>query len=1050
MRVFSTLLKIFAAFALVGVIAFGIGYYVLFNVGLNKDPDGKFNRNTILETLSGETRVFYRDGEKRLGAFFDANHRIYVPYGEIPENIVNALVAAEDARFFEHHGFDLKGFLRAMLVNLKAGSLRQGGSTLTQQTVKNIFGREERSVMEKVKELRDAIRLERHFTKEQILEFYLNQFHVAGSGKGVAIAAQYFFNKELKDLTLAECAFIAGSVKGPFNYDPFAQRNEERKERALKRGEERVKYVLSRMLEDGYISKEDYELALAKPLSFEHGTFRYSVSTSLALIEEKLNSDFYQTIFEKEGIEDWRRAQLEIISTIDADYQDAAKRALQANISDLQLRLGGFALPTAEKPNRALKARIGDYLYGSLDSATYGKDGSLESLYLSFGQIKGVVEKSALDSLEKMVKSKPEKILAAKLGKGSVLLVSVLDSIAVNGFFRCKLETEPVLQGAIIALQNGEVLASQGGFHNTGFDRSFKAMRQFGSSWKPLLFALAFQYGWNYLDEIENDFNVFQYGNQFYFPRPDHKNKGDRVSIAWAATRSENIASIWLLEHLFDKLSLEDFENVLEQNNYAMLSDETSKTYFERLRDSLGLILKEQVKQEIQFEIAKEKFVNKLLTENNLEKARAVQNLWFGLGAELAKKSAKTNDLKEKLSHNYKHYESILRTRRLAENDSANILQSPDSIILYPHFSLADFTEFSLLVEPTSEEINYLSPEYLRYWPDFKRSLAMADFSRFLHEIGIQSKLQKVQSMVLGANEVSLAEMTVAYETILGGKVFKGKDSDWGEPILIKEIKNSEGKIIFKNEIESKNILSDTVTSQMAAILHSVFENGTARSQYNNISLTSDEGRRLHFPAMGKTGTTNDFRNVAFLGALPEFNETKNGFAVDSVLAIGSYVGFDNNKPMKSGRTRIAGSSGGLPQWSAFAKDILKLRKDKEHVDFLSIQNLKTGKIPLVYTNLRGDLQVDAISGLASTSESEGYKTLPWLEVPGFVPPKMQEAAANAAAIGGFLTALPTPNIPQDSSLAQETFDTASFILPEENFEPIESENDFVPIEVEF
>lgn len=109
---------------------------------------------------------------------------------------------------------------------------------------------------------------------------------------------------------------------------------------------------------------------------------------------------------------------------------------------------------------------------------------------------------------------------------------------------------------------------------------------------------------------------------------------------------------------------------------------------------------------------------------------------------------------------------------------------------------------------------------------------------------------------------------------------------------------------------------------------------------------------------------------------------------------------------------------------------------------------MKTGKIPLIYTNLRGDLQVDAISGLASTSESEGYKTLPWLEVPGFVPPKMQEAAAEAAAVGGFLTALPTPV--QDSSLAKETLDTASFVLPEENFEPIESENDFVPIEVEF
>lgn len=1048
MKFIFTLFKIFAAFALVGVLAFGVTYYVVFNVGLDKDPEGKFNHDTILESLSGETRVFYRDGEKRLGAFFDANHRIYVPYGDIPENIVNALVAAEDARFFEHNGFDLKGFMRAMAVNIKSGSLRQGGSTLTQQTVKNIFGREERSVMEKVKELRDAIRLERHFTKEQILEFYLNQFHVAGSGKGVAIAAQYFFNKELGDLTLAECAFIAGSVKGPFNYDPFAQRNTERRERALKRGEERVKYVLSRMLEDGYITKEDHDNALAKPLQFEHGTFRYSLSTTLALIEDKLNSDYFQKIFEEEGIEDWRRGQLKIVSTIDADYQEAAKRALQANISDLQLRLGGFALPSAARPNRALTARVGDYLYGSLDSASYDEKGALKSLYLSFGQIKGIVEKSSLDSLEKRVKSKPEKILAAKLGKGSVLLVSVLDSIAVNGRFRCKLETEPVLQGAIVALHGGEVYASQGGFHNTGFDRSFKAMRQFGSSWKPLLFALAFQYGWNYLDEIENDFNIFPYGNQFYFPRPDHKNKGERVSIAWAATRSENIASIWLLEHLFDKLSLEEFTEVAEKNGYLPIPNEESKQYFERLRDSLGLILKARVKEEIQFEIAKEKLVQKAYSENSPEKARAFQNLFFGIGAESAKKNAKTKELKNMLSHNYKNYENILREHRLAETDSLGV--SPmDSVVLYPNFTLADFQELSLMVEPVNEELDYMTPEYLRYWPDFKRSLAMADFARFLKEIGIQTKLQKVQSMVLGANEVTLAEMTIAYETILGGHIFKGKDGDFGEPILIREIKNRDGKVIFKNEIESKRLLSDTVTSQMAVILHSVFENGTARAQYKNLSVVSPSGQSLHFPVMGKTGTTNDFRNVAFLGALPEYSESKNGFSVDSVLAIGSYVGFDNNKPMKSGRTRIAGSSGGLPQWSMFAKDVIKIREDAKHVDFSSIQNIKTQKVPLIYTNLRGDLKVDPISGLARGIDGKDYKTLPWLEVPGFVPPQMQEVAAETAASLGIITALPTPSIP-DTLIEEPLEDTASFVLPEESFEPVETESAFVPIEVEF
>ena len=121
------ILKIMAAFALVGLICCIPAYIVVFKVLPDQDPDNQFNRETILQVLSGETRVFYRDGNTLLGAFFDANHRIYVPYGDIPENIVNALVAAEDAGYWNHNGFSFQGFFRAMASNIKSGQLRQGG-----------------------------------------------------------------------------------------------------------------------------------------------------------------------------------------------------------------------------------------------------------------------------------------------------------------------------------------------------------------------------------------------------------------------------------------------------------------------------------------------------------------------------------------------------------------------------------------------------------------------------------------------------------------------------------------------------------------------------------------------------------------------------------------------------------------------------------------------------------------------------------------------------------------------------------------------------------
>ncbi len=164
-------LKITVAIVLVALICCIPFYIIVFKILPERDPDNLFNRTTILQVLSGETRVFYEDGNNLLGAFFDANHRVYVPYGDIPVNLINALIAAEDSRYWTHNGYNFKGFMRAMFNNIRAGRVIQGGSSLTQQAVKNIFGREERSVKEKLKEFLNALRMENTFQRKTSWNF---------------------------------------------------------------------------------------------------------------------------------------------------------------------------------------------------------------------------------------------------------------------------------------------------------------------------------------------------------------------------------------------------------------------------------------------------------------------------------------------------------------------------------------------------------------------------------------------------------------------------------------------------------------------------------------------------------------------------------------------------------------------------------------------------------------------------------------------------------------------------------------------------------------
>ena len=314
------------------------------------EPGPQFNLESILAIIAQESPVYYRDGATRIGVFFDLEHRSYVPYDQIPKDFVHAIVAAEDGAFFEHSGVSFKHIVRASWQNLRAGTVVAGGSTLTQQTAKNLFYRPDRSMRSKWTELVNALRLEAHFSKEEILEFYANQFHVSANGRGLGIAARYFFDKDVSELSTKECAFIAGMVKAPSRYNPFVGATEERRAEARAKAENRTSYVLRRMEEDGYLTPDPRQVVEGAPLAFRRGTFQYARSVLLDEIQRRLEEPTFVELFERLDIENPSTAGIQIITTVDANAQREATWALWHHLTELAPTLERTAASALRMP----------------------------------------------------------------------------------------------------------------------------------------------------------------------------------------------------------------------------------------------------------------------------------------------------------------------------------------------------------------------------------------------------------------------------------------------------------------------------------------------------------------------------------------------------------------------------------------------------------------------------------------------------------------------------------------------------------------------------
>ncbi len=232
------------------------------------------------------SRVYSSEGE--LIAEYYLERRTFIPYYDIPAHVKNAFVAIEDERFYRHHGLDFIGIMRALYYDIKAGKVVQGGSTITQQLAKLLFLKPERSISRKIKEAALSIQIENRYTKDEIIGLYLNQAYFGTNAYGIEAASRTYFDKSVRDLTIAEAALLAALPRAPSYYSPFKNPAKALKRRNL---------VLRKMLELGYISEVQYEEALEEPLPVKPHRRRYNAPYFVEFLRDELEDEYGNNLY---------------------------------------------------------------------------------------------------------------------------------------------------------------------------------------------------------------------------------------------------------------------------------------------------------------------------------------------------------------------------------------------------------------------------------------------------------------------------------------------------------------------------------------------------------------------------------------------------------------------------------------------------------------------------------------------------------------------------------------------------------------------------------
>ena len=536
---------VYAAFGIIAVCVFTTaGVYMYFTEGLPQIETLKDYRPNIISS------VYAQNGEV-IGEFFD-ERRIVVPIDQVPRFLIDAFVAAEDSRFFDHKGLDYKAIVRAFLRNIEAGGIVQGGSTITQQVARSLLLTRERSWSRKIREAMVSARIEKYLSKEEILHLYLNQIYLGHGAYGVEAAAENYFGKKAIDLNLAEAALLAGLPQAPSRDSPYHHPQNARK---------RQVYVLERMVEDGYVSLEAFEQALETPIDIKARKSRFLE------VAPHFTEYVRQLVENRYGRDALYREGLQIYTTLNVVMQGAAERAVAEGLRALDKRQGyrgpeqNFSEPEiswflAEQAQKLQSSSITE----GVEVLGVVTEVSPSSAKVMIGDHEG---RLSINDMRWARKPDPEvayntvKVEDASrvLSVGDVIRVRV-NAVDSKGILSLGLEQIPKVQGALISfdLETGDVVALVGGrdFRESQFNRAIQADRQPGSAFKPIVYAAAIDRGYTPATVIVDSPIIYEETEDYEAWKP--KNYEARfygpTTLRTALAKSRNVITVKIAQDL--------------------------------------------------------------------------------------------------------------------------------------------------------------------------------------------------------------------------------------------------------------------------------------------------------------------------------------------------------------------------------------------------------------------------------------------------------------------------------------------------------------------
>lgn len=519
-----------AAGALVLLITAGIAVVLIYPKLPNISELSDYRPKLPLRVFSAEGNLIGEFGEER---------RNLTPFADIPKVMKDAVLAVEDARFYDHGGVDYRGFLRAAVASLKGGR-KQGASTITMQVARNVYLSSERTLSRKTYEILLAMQLERELTKDQILEIYLNQIYLGNRAYGFAAAAETYFGKPLKDVTIAEAAMLAGLPKAPGTNNPLSN---------PRRARARQLYVIDRMQETGFITAEQGTQAKAEELHLRDAADpnRLHAEHAAEMVRQMMHAEYGDSIY---------TSGLNVYTSLVAADQAAAYRSLRRGIMDYERRQayrGPEAFADLPDDAKDLDDAVDDALSDHPDNGDVIAAVVLQASAKEVNAVRANGETLQItgEGLRPAQSGLSDKAPAAiKIRRGAVIRVAK----TAKGAW--EITQLPEVEGAFVALdpRSGAIKAMVGGFDygKSKFNHVTQAWRQPGSSFKPFIYSAALEKGFT-PSTIVNDAPLYFEagpGGQAWEPKNFEGTYEGPITLRRALQESKNLVTIRVLQSI--------------------------------------------------------------------------------------------------------------------------------------------------------------------------------------------------------------------------------------------------------------------------------------------------------------------------------------------------------------------------------------------------------------------------------------------------------------------------------------------------------------------